>query len=79
MNATHAHKTDLRRDDPDGVYLTDGGACYCGEHLGASARFTGCDISGQPIMKVTPDMMNEPHADLLACGTCGKKPARLWL
>ncbi len=38
----------------DTCYLTDNGAVYCGEHLGATARATGRDISGQRIDAITP-------------------------
>jgi hypothetical protein len=35
------------RDDQ--LYLGDGGRCFCERHAGASALYTGRDISGQPI------------------------------
>lgn len=38
--------------DPAAIYLTDTRA-LCGAHLGASARTTGRDISGQPIHRLT--------------------------
>lgn len=44
------------------LYLTDNGACYCGEHLGSTARHTGRDISGQPIYPVTPEDAREAKA-----------------
>ena len=37
----------------EALYLTDGGRCYCGDHLGMTAKYTGRDISGQPIHRVT--------------------------
>ena len=40
---------------PSALYFTDNGAMLCGAHLGSSARYTGCDISGQPIERVTLD------------------------
>jgi hypothetical protein len=46
------------------LYFTDNGAILCGRHLGTSAAYTGRDISGQPIERVTPD----DSADLLALG-----------
>lgn len=64
---------------PDTIYLTDNGAAYCGEHLGATARASGRDISGQRIEPITPEALQE--ARLLgwhpACERCGKqaKPA----
>lgn len=64
------------------VYLTDNGAAYCGAHLGATARSTGRDISGQPIMPVTPDVLREAQTILPGyvpkCETCGKEPSRLY-
>lgn len=33
------------------LYLCDNGALYCDDHLGATAKATGRDISGQPIHK----------------------------
>ena len=38
------------------LYLCDNGACYCGAHLGTTAKMTGHDISGQKIEAVTPEM-----------------------
>lgn len=35
------------------LYLCDNGMVLCGRHLGASARATGRDISGQPIHRMT--------------------------
>lgn len=67
----------MTRDDA--IYLTDNGAALCGAHLGASARMTGRDISGQPILEVTPDVLAEAEADGYTpkCERCGKMPSRL--
>ena len=70
--------TDLRKTNPTTIFLVDNGACYCGEHLGSSARFTGCDISGQPIYRVTPDDVRECGGDVLQCESCGRKASALW-
>ena len=43
-----------RNINDESIYFTDNGALYCGQHLGASARFSGRDISGQEIAKVQP-------------------------
>lgn len=61
------------------LYLTDNGAALCGEHLGASARYTGCDISGQPIESVTPEVAREAQAMgwTIECECCGKKASLL--
>lgn len=44
------------------LYICDNGHCYCGDHLGTTARFTGRDISGQEIMPITPDALREAEA-----------------
>jgi hypothetical protein len=50
------------------IYLCDNGAAYCGEHLGATAKATGRDISGQPIMAITPDMGVTVTCEQPKCG-----------
>lgn len=69
--------TSMFQAQADAIYLTDNGAAYCGSHLGASARFTGRDISGQPIHKITIDDVREADAMgfTIACETCGKHPS----
>lgn len=61
------------------VYLTDNGAAYCGAHLGYTAKMTGRDLSGQPIMAVTPEIAAEAEADgwTVACEQCGKVASRI--
>lgn len=49
---------------PDALYLGDDGRCYCGDHLGSAAYYSGRDISGQPVYRVTP----EDARDALAMG-----------
>lgn len=67
------------------IYLTDNGAALCGEHLGTSARYTGRDISGQPIQPVTPEIAAEMNRELapyglaVSCERCGKTPSLLHL
>lgn len=58
------------------IYLTDNGAVYCGAHLGATARATGRDLSGQPILAVTDAVAREAKAMGLAaaCERCGRTP-----
>ena len=66
--------------NPDTIYLCDNGAAYCGAHLGASARFTGRDISGQPIYPVRPEDVRENDAlgyPAIRCEQCGKTASRL--
>ncbi len=59
------------------VYLTDNGAALCGAHLGASARMTGRDISGQAIEPVTPAVAREFQSlaggRVPECELCGRK------
>jgi len=38
--------------NPKSLYLADNGRCYCGEHLGATARSTGRDTSGQCVERL---------------------------
>jgi hypothetical protein len=59
------------------IYLTDNGAALCGAHLGNTARTTGRDISGQPILEITPDIAAEyekEYGEPLSCETCGAQP-----
>jgi hypothetical protein len=59
----------------DALYLTDNGAALCGAHLGASARYTLRDTSGQLITEVTPAIaaLNiEMGYGRTSCETCGK-------
>lgn len=65
--------TDLAIQSPTTVFLVDNGAAYCGRHLGASARMTGRDLSGQPILAVTGDVLAEARAEgwVPHCETCG--------
>ena len=70
-----APEHDLRRSAPDTVFLTDNGRALCGEHLGATARLTGRDLSGQPILPVTGPALAECRAEgfLPCCEACGKE------
>jgi hypothetical protein len=49
------------------IYLGDNGRAYCGEHSGCSARYTGRDISGQSVMKVTPRMLHDEGMPGFSC------------
>lgn len=35
------------------LYLGDNGRCFCGAHAGTTAKYTGRDLSGQRVMKLT--------------------------
>lgn len=37
----------------DRLYLGDNGRCFCGEHAGCSAKYTGRDLSGQEVLELT--------------------------
>ena len=62
------------------IYLTDNGRALCGDHLGSSARFTGHDISGQPILPLSPEDVRysvEAEGWHPSCETCGQKASLL--
>lgn len=61
------------------LYFTDNGAVYCDDHLGASAKMTGRDISGQPIERITPEIAKEAinMGIALKCEHCGKSASLL--
>lgn len=40
--------------DLDKLYLGDNGRITCGDCSGASARYTGRDLSGQRVEKISP-------------------------
>ena len=48
----------------------DNGACYCGDHLGYSAKTTGRDISGQKI-HIVPGYAIKIHN--LRCEKCPRQ------
>lgn len=55
--------------DPNRLYLGDNGMCFCGEHAGASAKYTGRDISGQEVYALTEgDLKQYPE---IKCEECG--------
>ena len=66
--------------DPTALYLGDNGMCLCGAHLGYTAATTGRDLSGQRILKVTPDMIAREGMVLsdFTCErfTCGRTLSR---
>lgn len=61
----------------DVLWFTDNGAIYCTDHLGASARITGRDISGQKIEQVTvADRLEAAKAGwLIRCESCNSRRA----
>lgn len=84
----------LVRDEPkpfrgwkaDAIYFCDNGATSCGACLGSSAMYTGRDISGQRIERVTPEDVRQWDAlperqqlGPLKCEGCKKEASRLHL
>lgn len=65
--------------DPAALYFTDNGAVLCGDHLGMTAKYSGRDISGQKIEKVTPEDAAEAktHGWAIECERCGKRAPAL--
>ena len=70
------------------LYYGDNGRIFCGACAGASARYTGRDISGQKVARVKPEDVAAWDADMaryyptgtfppLACESCGKQPSRI--
>ncbi len=60
----------------DTLYLGDNGRITCGACSGASARFTGRDISGQEVEKISwPDAgaFQVSTGNWPACELCGKE------
>jgi hypothetical protein len=59
---------------PHALYLGDNGRCYCGEHSGTTALYTGRDISGQRVLEVTPEVAAESVAMgcAIECERCGR-------
>lgn len=58
------------------LYLVDNGACYCGLHAGNSARYTGRDISGQAVVRLTVAAVRQSIQDYNwepSCEQCGRK------
>lgn len=59
--------------DTSALYHTDNGAVLCSSHLGASAKTTGRDISGQQIERVTDADRSEWRrlvGSEIRCETC---------
>jgi len=52
-----ANPTPVLRDDV--LYLGDNGQCLCGRHSGATARYTGRDLSGVPVTPSTRRLTRE--------------------
>ena len=57
----------------DALYFTDNGRIVCGRHCGTSAAYTGRDISGQKIERVTPAAASSWLAEVgepIVCEDC---------
>lgn len=59
--------------DPAALYLCDNGACYCGAHLGMTAKATGRDISGQRVLRLT-DADRAEHPEIVCEGCAAIAP-----
>lgn len=75
----HPGRFPMFRPNPNTIYLGDNGHAYCGDHLGMMAKHTGIDLSGQPIMAITPDMLSELGVASVTCEQprCGRRPLRV--
>lgn len=67
----------------DALYLGDNGACTCGLHAGATARYTGRDLSGQRVMAIGPEERAEferygiePRCEARGCNAAWRRPRR---
>ena len=56
---------------PGAVYLGDNGMAICSCCAGYSAKYSGRDIGGQSVSKVTADDLLEFGAESMSC-ECGK-------
>jgi hypothetical protein len=59
---------------PSALYLGDNGRCFCGSPrcAGATATYTGRDLSGQRVKRVNAATIKR-HG--FKCETCGHRPA----
>ena len=60
---------------PLALYFTDNGRIVCGTHAGASAKYTGRDISGQKVLRVTKAAAARWLSDVgepIQCEDCGR-------
>ena len=59
--------------EDDRLYCGDNGRCFCGLHAGASARYTGFDVSGQRVWAISDQDREEWRRELgrgPSCETC---------
>jgi hypothetical protein len=58
---------------PGALYLGDNGRCFCWRHGGRTATYSGCDLSGQPVERLTAADVREAQAMgwTPACEWCG--------
>ena len=67
----NTHPKPVLKDDA--LYLGDGGICLCGKCSGASARYTGRDLSGQKVYRVKQadqDYMIANGGHAMRCESC---------
>lgn len=76
MSGTGGAKKVLKED---ALYFTDNGRIVCGKHAGMTAQYTGRDISGQRVKRVTKkdaDAWLEDIGKPIRCEDCGPSQYR---
>ena len=71
MSATH---DDLRPAlAPNALYFGDNGRCFCGKlHCaGMTAHYTGRDLSGLRVERITPAVLRAEGLARIRCEMCG--------
>ena len=69
----------------DTIYEGDNGRLFCGACAGATAAYTGRDLSGRKVAPITPEGAREFEAALAdigalcACESCGKRAATIYV
>lgn len=59
--------------DPAALYFGDNGRCFCGKlHCaGMTPHFTGRDLSGQRVERITPAILRAEGLERIRCEMCG--------
>lgn len=60
---------------PDSLYSGDNGHIFCGSCAGGSAKYTGYDLSGMKVAKLTSldaELFTEFTGAVMQCETCKK-------
>jgi hypothetical protein len=64
--------------DPGKLYSGDNGRVFCGEHAGASAKYTGRDISGQRVAVLTAAELEDARVHYGALLRCEHDGCDVW-